>query len=224
MIIAPCTNHSDCPMYAGEAIGTIKGRKDICHFKQRYIRPAFMQRILGARDKNHEDVKFSYLSVMRGRDLRLPNRVDELGAEPIAEQGEAATLKALRGFEQIGETAMDAANADVPSSLSLPRAILPPMKRRGHVILDLCSPSGKLERWTVPRSFSKQAFRDARKSSWGDLWALGAKTRIIKAARLGKHARKLVNGKTELSKKQLKDKRKVKERKTGTRDMLLDMA
>jgi hypothetical protein len=38
----------------------------------------------------------------------------------------------------------------------------------------------------VPRSFSKQAFRDARKARWGDLWALGAKTRIPRNVRLGR--------------------------------------
>jgi hypothetical protein len=59
------------------------------------------------------------------------------------------------------------------------------MKRRGHIILEVCTPSAKIERWTVPRSFSKQAFRDARKARWGDLWALGAKTRIAKTIRMG---------------------------------------
>jgi ribosomal protein RSM22 (predicted rRNA methylase) len=70
--------------------------------------------------------------------------------------------------------------------LQLPRLILPALKRRGHIILDVCTPAGTLERWTVPRSFSKQAFRDARKVRWGDLWALGAKTRIPRSVRLGK--------------------------------------
>lgn len=71
-------------------------------------------------------------------------------------------------------------------SLALPRAVLPPLKRRGHVILDLCTPAGTLERWTVPRSFSRQAFRDARKSSWGDLWALGAKTTVPRVPKIKK--------------------------------------
>ncbi|KAK1071542.1 37S ribosomal protein S22, partial [Friedmanniomyces endolithicus] len=31
------------------------------------------------------------------------------------------------------------------------------------------------------------AFRDARKSSWGDLWALGAKTRVLRSVRKNKH-------------------------------------
>lgn len=218
MIIAPCTNHSGCPMYTRQGIE--KGRKDYCHFEQRYIRPGFLQNILGAKGKNFEDVKFSYLSIMRGRDLREADEDadSEIEREPVV-QGKLATDHAFEGYEDLTEnnaallareahgTTPDAmpsaedffedaapgapedaaASADglPPHSLSLPRAILPPIKRRGHVILDLCTPSGTLERWTVPKSFGKQAYRDARKSSWGDLWALGAKTRVPRSARAG---------------------------------------
>ncbi|KAK4894695.1 37S ribosomal protein S22 [Elasticomyces elasticus] len=179
MIIAPCTNHAGCPMYVQK--GMVKGRPDICHFEQRYVRPAFLQRILGARDKNFEDVKFSYVAVMRGKDLREP--ASTLEDEGLV-QGQAATDAAFEGYEDVEEGSDIKAT---PPSLALPRAILPPLKRRGHVILDLCTPAGTLERWTVPRSFSKQAFRDARKSQWGDLWALGAKTRVVRTARRNKH-------------------------------------
>ena len=169
-IVAPCTNHASCPMY--EPQGVVKGRRDICHFSQRHIRPPFLQTILGAKDKNFEDVKFSYLSVMRGRDILAENAIA---------QNEASTDAAFTGFEHTTEEV---------SSLTLPRAILPPLKRRGHVILDLCTPAGTLERWTVPRSLSKQAFRDARKSSWGDLWALGAKTRVPRVPKIKKRRAK----------------------------------
>ena len=194
MIIAPCTNHAGCPMYTKS--GTSAGRTDYCHFEQRYIRPPYLQKLLRARDKNHEDVGFSYLSIMRGRDLRVRNQ------QPVR-QGNSATDRAFRGYEHdrgvdaeasvFDPTAPvldDAPTSGVmhqsgPNGLSLPRAVFPPLKRTGHVILDLCTPSGTLERWTVPRSFSKQAFRDARKSRWGDLWALGAKTRVARSIKLG---------------------------------------
>lgn len=170
-IIAPCTNHAACPMYRPR--GLLKGRRDICSFEQRYVRPPFLQRILGAKDKNYEDLQFSYLSVMRGRDLL---------EEHILTQDEATTDAAFAGYEASGD----------PSSLTLPRAVVPPLKRKGHVLLDLCTPSGTLERWTVPRSFSKRAFRDARKSGWGDLWALGAKTRVARSPKMSvKHGGRL---------------------------------
>ncbi|KAK5112411.1 hypothetical protein LTR85_011520 [Meristemomyces frigidus] len=194
MIIAPCTNHSGCPMYTQK--GIVKGRKDICHFEQRYIRPAFLQKILRARDKNHEDVQFSYLAVMRGRDLReehdlAANEQQEERVQQGIVQGKGATDRAFEGYDMRTQRPHDAAESMTapaesiasPHSLTLPRAILPPIKRRGHVIIDLCTPSGTLERWTVPRSFSRQAYRDARKSQWGDLWALGAKTRVLRTVR-----------------------------------------
>ena len=107
----------------------------------------------------------------RGVDLR-----QEQGIQQTAE----ATDAAFDGFEHLDESTSSEFHP-----LSLPRAVYPPLKRRGHVIFDLCTPAGKIERWTVPRSFSRQAYRDARKSSWGDLWALGAKTRIPRKLALG---------------------------------------
>ena len=179
MIVAPCTNHAQCPMYT--ISGQSKGRKDHCHFSQRYIRPPYLQRILGAKDRNHEDIRFSYIVVQRGKDKRQSQNV---------EQGNVATEAAFAGHENDASdstTQSDGYDRDTsqPLMLTLPRAVLPPLKRRGHVILDLCTPSGQLERWTVPKSFSKQAYRDARKSKWGDLWALGAKTRVARTARAG---------------------------------------
>ncbi|CAG8887846.1 unnamed protein product [Penicillium egyptiacum] len=172
MIVAPCTNHSTCPMH--NSSGATKGRRDYCHFEQRYIRPPFLQRIMGAKDRNHEDLKFSYLAVQRGVDLRQDQAI---------RQGPEATDAAFEGFEDPEES--DIPNKPAFHALSLPRAVYPPMKRRGHVIFDLCTPAGKIERWTVPRSYSRQAYRDARKSRWGDLWALGAKTRIPRNLNLG---------------------------------------
>ncbi|KAL3298354.1 37s ribosomal protein rsm22 [Colletotrichum asianum] len=164
MIIAPCTNHKSCPMYL--VPGRSKGRKDYCHFTQRFVRPPFLQRIMGATHRNHDDVQFSYVAIQRGTTAK---------SGPLA--GDKATTRALEGYED-AETA--------PDMLSLPRQILPPIKRRGHVTLDVCTPSAKIERWTIPKSFSKQAYHDARKAKWGDLWALGAKTRLQRNVRLGR--------------------------------------
>ncbi|KAJ3552490.1 hypothetical protein NPX13_g11098 [Xylaria arbuscula] len=64
MIIAPCTNHKACPMYLTP--GLTPGRKDFCHFSQRFIRPPFLQKVLGATHRNHEDIDFSFVAVQRG--------------------------------------------------------------------------------------------------------------------------------------------------------------
>lgn len=168
MIIAPCTNHKECPMYLTP--GLSGGRKDFCHFSQRFIRPPFLQRVLGATHRNHEDINFSFVAIQRGA---LPNTE----AANIPRQGGDITKRAFKGFEKATEE---------PNPLSLPRNVLPPLKRRGHVTMDLCTPTGNIERWTIPKSFSKTAYHDARKARWGDLWALGAKTRVVRPIRLGR--------------------------------------
>ncbi|CAJ2504162.1 Uu.00g115560.m01.CDS01 [Anthostomella pinea] len=168
MIVAPCTNHKECPMYLKPGLSS--GRKDFCHFSQRFIRPPFLQRVLGATHRNHEDIDFSFVAVQRG-----VHRGAEKTTAPV--QNGDITNDAFLGYED----AMEA-----PNPLSLPRNILPPLKRRGHVTLDLCTPAGTIERWTVPKSYSRQAYHDARKARWGDLWALGAKTRVVRPVRLGR--------------------------------------
>lgn len=191
MIVAPCTNHSKCPMYLSP--GLSPGRKDFCHFSQRFVRPQFLQRILGATHRNHEDINFSFIAVRRGMPAPASDSdASQIAAEQQAQssdilnpvrilQGDAATKAAFAGYESASPDSMDR-----PHPLSLPRNIFPPLKRKGHVTLDLCTPSATIERWVVPRSFSKQAYHDARKAQWGDLWALGAKTRTRRSVRLGR--------------------------------------
>ncbi|KAK4227502.1 methyltransferase-like protein 17, mitochondrial [Podospora fimiseda] len=185
MIIAPCTNHAECPMYHHP--GLSPGRKDFCHFSQRFIRPPFLQQIHGASHRSHEDIKFSYVSLRRGRHIGGPLPAADVSSDagPVQYQpsgflqGKEATDRAFAGYEK-------AVEGEEPQPLSWPRSILTPLKRHGHVTLDLCTPGGKIERWVVPKSFSKQAYHDARKHSWGDLWALGAKTRTMRNVRLGR--------------------------------------
>lgn len=195
MIIAPCTNHVKCPMY--QTPGLSPGRKDFCHFSQRFTRPQFLQRVLGETSKNYEDINFSFISVRRGMPTgaaaAAPDNALDASASSTTHpdsaiisptsilQGEAATKAAQKGYESTATT-----TTARPHPLSLPRNILPPLKRKKHVTLDLCTPSGSIERWTVPKSFSNQAYHDARKARWGDLWALGAKTRVRRKVRLGR--------------------------------------
>lgn len=180
MIIAPCTNHSTCPMYV-DPNNSQKKSKESCRFESRYVRPQFLQRLMGQSSVNFDDVRFSYLAVQRGIDQRELREIT---------QGPAATDAAFAGYEDQHNdetsSASDEAAKATPKAdpLTFPRLIMPPLKRKGHVIMDVCTPAGRLERWNVPRSFSKQAYRDARKSSHGDLWALGAKTRVHRPTRI----------------------------------------
>ncbi|KAL2210140.1 thioredoxin-domain-containing protein [Sarocladium strictum] len=160
-IIAPCTTHSTCPMYKHH--GKSAGRRDFCHFSQRFVAPTFYSKMLSGSSQG--EVEFSYVAFQRGV------------SKNHAMSPEEATEKALRGYEH---------NDESPSMQQLPRMIMPPLKRTGHITLDLCTPEGKTERWTVPKSFSKLAYHDARKARWGDLWALGAKTRVERTVRIGR--------------------------------------
>ncbi|KAK5053774.1 hypothetical protein LTR84_001735 [Exophiala bonariae] len=210
MIVAPCTNHEQCPMYLIH--GKSRGRKDYCSFQQRYTRPTYLQRVIGASDRNHDDVDFSYISVMKGKDLRQGRVVEWAGIDdplsyhpPSYQPPSPVAPKALDytylmrnagiGYENVDPDtniqtyALEDPHPDripsLPGPWNLPRLIMPALKRKQHVIMDVCTPHGKIERWTVPKSFGKQPYRDARKSQWGDLWALGAKTRIPRNLRVG---------------------------------------
>lgn len=163
MIVAPCTTHNVCPMYTTPGLSA--GRKDFCSFQQRFYRPRFLQQVLRAKHSNHDDVRFSYVAIRRG-----------VKAEGLL-VGDEATERAFAGYEEAEEA---------PNMLSLPRQVLPPLKRKGHVQLEVCTPSGRIERWTVPKSRGKQSYHDARKAVWGDLWALGAKVRTPRQVRLGR--------------------------------------
>lgn len=55
-------------------------------------------------------------------------------------------------------------------SYSWPRLIKSPLKKGGHVTLDACCSSGNIERFTISKASGKQAYQDARKSKWGDLF------------------------------------------------------
>ncbi|KAK7746221.1 37S ribosomal protein S22 [Diatrype stigma] len=186
-IIAPCTNHQACPMYLTPGLSA--GRKDFCRFSQRFIRPPFLQRVLGATHRNHEDIEFSFVAIQRGSSSSdssppapgSPSSPFKYSSPSLPKKKNIINIpeQAFKGYETATEP---------PNPLSLPRNIMPPLKRHGHVTLDLCTPAGTIERWTIPKSFSKQAYHDARKTQWGDLWALGAKTRVVRPIRLGRAA------------------------------------
>lgn len=191
-IIAPCTNHTACPLY--KIPGTAKGRKDWCYFSQRYTRPPALMTVLGARARNHDDVEYSYVAVQRGVDQRTPEGDSLFGRGFV--QGASATAQALDGYGPSWsrdteehdegevpdgepdnvETSPQLEDREAPHPLSLPRTILTPLKRKGNVLIDVCTPSGTYERWLVNKRNGRQIFRDARKARWGDLWALGARS------------------------------------------------
>ncbi|KFH42885.1 37S ribosomal protein-like protein [Hapsidospora chrysogenum ATCC 11550] len=214
-VVAPCTNQTTCPMYV--ETGKSTGRKDYCHFSQRFVRPNFYTKMLRKHADNHGEVEFSYVAVQRGV------------AKPARPTGKEATERAQEGYE----------NSDTkPDMQTLPRLVLPALKRKGHVTMDVCTPEGKIERWTVPKSFSKMAYHDARKSRWGDLWALGAKSRVERSVRLGQtkemskraegsrkkaHKSALAEEEGEADNREVRKRKQPRSRKQKKLDMVAEM-
>lgn len=86
-------------------------------------------------------------------------------------------------------------------SYDWPRIIQPPLKKNGHVVLDVCSKEGEIQRMTIPKSQGKIPYRDARKSAWGDLFPHSSKNKVI--TRVSKGEEELVEAaKTNNRKKQ----------------------
>ncbi|PWY96917.1 hypothetical protein BCV70DRAFT_168052 [Testicularia cyperi] len=64
-------------------------------------------------------------------------------------------------------------------SYSWPRLVKPPLKKGGHVTFDACCSSGNIERFTISKSSGRQAYQDARKSKWGDLFPHPPRSRSV---------------------------------------------
>jgi len=71
------------------------------------------------------------------------------------------------GYEDEKFSYVVAAKIGVPPGSS--RIVRHPGKHSGHVQLALCTANGEIENRTITRS-SKEAYKRARKSEWGDTW------------------------------------------------------
>ncbi|KAI8887502.1 Rsm22-domain-containing protein [Backusella circina FSU 941] len=60
-----------------------------------------------------------------------------------------------------------------------PRLIQPPLKKNGHVVMDVCASQGEIQRMVIPKSQGKLPYRDARKAMWGDLFPHASKNKVV---------------------------------------------
>ena len=118
----------------------------------------------------------------------LQGKVDRLADEPF----EADTVR--RG--QLLEAALaEALAGGLPGAGQWARIIRHPRKNKKHVILDVCTPQGTLERRVVSKARTTWrfpgAYRAARKATWGGLWPNWiARVEDKTAAALARRARK----------------------------------
>ncbi|KAG0678917.1 37S ribosomal protein S22 [Kluyveromyces marxianus] len=188
-IIAPCAHHRKCPLQIGKPhyYDLSEGSKlNFCNFQKTVLRPKFTielkkGKILATPWQTPTDGigikgKSSAGSGRKnGRGFEIVN-YSYLIAERSAKDRE--TSQSIKAEREENKTKYDIGSLGDNTANTWPRIIKQPIKRKGHVTLDLCAPSGNFEKWTVPRSSDKNIYHDARKAQKGDLWALEAKTKI----------------------------------------------
>ncbi|CDF88144.1 related to RSM22-Mitochondrial ribosomal protein,small subunit [Zygosaccharomyces bailii ISA1307] len=187
-VIAPCPHHRKCPLQIGKPqyYGYAQGENlKFCNFQKSIARPKYTMEHkkgkllatpwqeptdgIGKRGlakpgtgrpngRNYEILNYSYLIMERCQvDVDSVQEIERQRANPPTYE-----------VGSLGDN----------TQATWPRLIKQPLKRKGHVIMDLCGASGELEKWIVPKSYGKEAYHDARKATKGDLWALNAKTKI----------------------------------------------
>ncbi|KAF8167449.1 mitochondrial small ribosomal subunit Rsm22-domain-containing protein [Crassisporium funariophilum] len=192
-VLAPCPHDRACPLlHSG-------GAPLVCGFSQRLQRPAFV-RLTKHSGVGHEDMEYSYVVIQRGArpdPVRTDiGRIGNVGRRAINAEFAKVPMKELEVQPALSDSgAEDTAGISRPAqppstSLSIdetlapsevqtqlrleayhwPRLVFPPLKKSGHIILDSCTPEGKIMRLTIPKSQGKQPFYDARKSNWGDIF------------------------------------------------------
>ncbi|KAG5634781.1 hypothetical protein H0H81_000796 [Sphagnurus paluster] len=162
----------------------------------RIQRPSFVRKTKHS-GVGHEDIEYSYVVIRRGvRPSSTTDfgRVGEIGRGQLDKETSQAPVKELilhseyladgvsENLDPITSdlvvtepenktiSAVEVKEALRLESYNWPRLVFPPLKKSGHIILDSCTPEGKIMRLTIPKSQGKQPYYDARKSSWGDMF------------------------------------------------------
>ena len=178
-VVAPCPHDGPCPL---------KGKNSWCHFSQQYQRTeeqrVAVRSLMGKAPRDTQAEKFSYVVLKRGRrkhgwdTMASVNGMLQLEGKPGMQTKTYAAGDALENTEKYAMNLMN-----FPQS----RILRSPRKRKGHVMLDLCSVLdekgrymgeniGTIVRQTISVGKSKSIwgskipYRLARKSTWGDTW------------------------------------------------------
>lgn len=180
-ILAPCPHHGACPLQLNPTLRQrdTAGVFSWCKFAQLVQRPKFSVEL-----KKGVFLATKWSSEDAGR-AESGKGMGGSG-RPGGRGHETSTFSYLVVKRSEPELAHDFQQQESPNeaerlSKDTARILKPPLKRDSHVILQVCTAAtNSIENWTVPKSFSKQAYHDARKASGGDLWALGAKTMVAR--------------------------------------------
>ncbi|OBA16508.1 uncharacterized protein OGAPODRAFT_48485 [Ogataea polymorpha] len=219
-IVAPCPHHGKCPLQFFKPeyykYGKVGRQLKFCNYTIDVERPRYVMELkrgakLAAAWHDNPTKKFmSYAGTGRpnGKDFETAS-YSYLIVQRSAESNEE--LEELRKQEVGGRSV-----GYVPQTPEeLPRVLAPPTKRRGLVVADMCAPSGHVEKWYISKSVGDQEYHDARKMGMGDLWALGAKSRVQSTKENEFYFQKLKKREEEIRKQRKRDaklrKKKMKE-------------
>ena len=190
-VVAPCPHHSACPLQLGDPkyykISNHKHRFSFCSFDQVVERPKYTMELKRGKllatpwDKRaHDGFGFDRISKSALKDLEGLGRRNSGNTESGSfsylimrrEKNDAATVRTI-------ETQREH-HYDNDNSHDLPRVIEYPTRIKNNVKLKMCTLSGNVEVWQVPKSLGKQTYHDARKVRQGDMWALGKKSTVVR--------------------------------------------
>jgi len=171
-VVAPCAHHRKCPLQVGKplyyefkSLGNLK----FCNNQKKIQRP-----------------KFS-IELKRGKILGSKWKETEQGFEVESKSVSGSGRQNATDYEILNYSYLileRTPDADLSSTSTggladvSPRVVDQPLKKKGHVVLTVCGSEGEISKWTVPKSFDKQLYHDARKSNKNDIWMHGAKTKI----------------------------------------------
>ncbi|KAL6453493.1 RSM22 Probable S-adenosyl-L-methionine-dependent RNA methyltransferase RSM22 [Candida maltosa Xu316] len=191
-VIAPCPHHRKCPLQLGDPkyykISNHKHRMDICSFGKVVRRPQYTMDIKRGKklavkwDKTAEDgigtLGKKELKSLEGRGRPHGNDTESGSLSYLIVQRSANDEKSIKHIEELRSYSDNVLNNDNPTNW--PRIINVPNKVKKNVQMEVCTPEGNMEIWSVPKSLGKQAYHDARKSKQGDLWPLGKKSSVVR--------------------------------------------
>ena len=138
----------------------------MCAFSQRIERPPFVRRTKHS-GVGHEDIGYSYVVIRRGPRPSIPDvkvgRLGEVGRQqvqleeakrpPLELEPDDGSPQAIptptvsskipdKSIEPQGHSPADMEDLIKAEAFHWPRLISPPLKKSGHVVMNVCSPSG----------------------------------------------------------------------------------
>ena len=167
--VAPCQHDGACPIKEEHRED---GFATWCHFPQRALRSKYAREV-NQSARPYQDEKFSYVVLRK---------------QPRAEARRRAALAARRARDARTENDSDDAEEFHHESVvresveEWSRVIRSPKKRKGHVVVELCTARGEIERAVIAKShgldegIGREGYKFARKLRWGDLWPFTNKT------------------------------------------------